>query len=337
MYLLGIVFILSSCSSGKESKDKRQAIPVRTAIVKCNTKVADQDYIGVMEEERSSAISFPINGTIEQLYAAEGQQVNKGALLAELNTSNPASSYAAAKAQLEQAEDAMKRIQMLYDNESVPEVKFIEMKTNLEKATSMEAIAKKNMADSRLTAPFSGTIGQKRVEAGENVAPNQTVFTLLKIDPFVMVKVPVPEKEIGYIQLGQTAVINVSALNDERFEGIVAERGVIADPVSHTYTIKIKVSNTAKKLLPGMVCNVNIHSATEGEKIIVLPNNCIQRSGNKEKYVWCVVDGNAVKKPVQTGRLTSNGVEITSGLQGGEQVVTEGYQGLFDGATIRII
>lgn len=337
IYLLGIAIVLSGCSSNKKEGDKNQGIPVRSIIVGFDTSKSNQGYVGVAEEELSSATSFSTNGTIEKMYAVEGQQVTKGTLLAELNKANLQNSYTAAKAMLDQAEDAMTRIQMLYDNESVPEIKYIEMKTDLERARSMEAIAKKNLSDSRLLAPYSGIIGQKRAEVGENVLPNQTVYTLLKIDQTVMIKVSVPEKEISNIQLNQSAAIRVPALNDESFEGVVAEKGIVADAISHTYTIRIKVKNKDKELLPGMVCNVLIERKHEENGVIVIPNNSIQKSGNGDKYVWCIVNGDPVRQTVQTGKLASKGIEIISGLQGGEEIVTEGYQNLFDGATIRVL
>lgn len=93
----------------------------------------------------------------------------------------------------------------------------------------MEAIARKNLADSRLVAPFSGVIGNKSAESGENVLPNQPVYTLLKIED-VKIKVAVPEKEIADILKNQRARISVPALHDASYEGIIEERGIVADP-----------------------------------------------------------------------------------------------------------
>ena len=159
IYLLGTLLILSGCA-GKKSSEKPQTVPVRTQITYLDKNSTMQKYVGVVEEERASVISFLVAGVVDAMYAVEGQHVGKGALLAELNTSNLTSTYIAAKAQLSQAEDAMQRIQMMYDSKSVAEIKYVEVQTQLEKARSMEAIAKKNLTDSRLTAPFSGVIGK---------------------------------------------------------------------------------------------------------------------------------------------------------------------------------
>lgn len=88
-------------------------------------------------------MSFAVAGTVKMTYAEEGQRVSKGELLARLDTVNLSSAYYAAKAQLSQAEDAMRRVQKLYDSQSIPEIKYIDVQTQLEKARSMEAIARK--------------------------------------------------------------------------------------------------------------------------------------------------------------------------------------------------
>ena len=335
IYLFGTLLILSGCV-GKKSSEKAQTVPIRTRITYLDKNRTVQKYVGVVEEERASVISFPVAGIVDAMYAIEGQHVSKGTLLAELNTSNLTSTYIAAKAQLSQAEDAMRRVQMMYDSKSVAEIKYVEVQTQLEKARSMEAIAKKNLADSRLKAPFSGVIGKKSVESGENVLPNQPVYTLLKIDN-VKIKVSIPEKEIRTILKNQRATLSVPALDDAAYDGIIEETGVMADPISHSYIIRIRVANPNGILLPGMVCNVNVEqTADDSKKYIVLPPKCIQRNGD-ETFVWLVVDGAPIHHNVRTGRMLPSGVEIISGLKGGEEVVIDGYQNIYKGVMLKKI
>ncbi len=329
-----VVPLLSGCVEKKKAKEI-PAIPVRTTIVDLDKNENEYEYVGIVEEERASSISFTVAGTVETMYAEEGQRVKKGALLARLDTANLSSAYVAAKAQLSQAEDAMQRIQQLYDNQSIPEIKYIDVKTQLEKARSTEAIAKKNLTDSRLTAPFNGIIGKKSAESGENVLPNQPVYTLLKIED-VKVKISVPEKEIADILQNQRAQIRVPALKDALYDGIIEERGIVADPISHSYTVRIRVHNPATEMLPGMVCKVSVFAESTRHAVFVISPQCVQTSADK-RFVWCIVNGQAVRQYVKTGKFTPNGVEILSGLRGGEEIVTEGYQSLYEGATLKIL
>lgn len=336
LILIGLIVVtlLSGCAKKKNS-GRIPTIPVRTVIAHLEKDRNEYGYVGVVEEERSSAMSFAVAGTVKMTYAEEGQRVSKGELLARLDTVNLSSAYYAAKAQLSQAEDAMRRVQKLYDSQSIPEIKYIDVQTQLEKARSMEAIARKNLADSRLVAPFSGVIGNKSAESGENVLPNQPVYMLLKIED-VKIKVAVPEKEIADILKNQRARISVPALHDASYEGIIEERGIVADPVSHSYTVRIRVHNPASELLPGMVCSVSVVGDNLREALFVVPSQCVQTSADK-RFVWCIVNGQAVRRDVETGKFTPYGVEILSGLHEGEEIVTEGYQSLYEGATLKIL
>lgn len=211
----------------------------------------------------------------------------------------------------------------LYENKSLPEIKWVEVQSKLQQAQSMESIARKNLEDASLYAPFDGVIGKRNVEAGENVQPGKPVFTLLDVGT-VNIKIAVPEKEIPFID-HRKAAITVAALGGRLFEGMVTEKGITANPVSHTYEARIKLDNRDGALLPGMVCRVRVEDK-DRVTTISLPNNVIQLSHTGERYVWCLRDGKAKAVTVRIGELTDNGVQITDGLSEGDLVITDGLQ-----------
>lgn len=144
----------------------------------------------------------------------------------------------------------------LHENKSLPDMKWVEVESKLEQARSMERISRKNLEDRNLYAPFGGVIGKRMVEAGENVQPGQPVFSLLRIET-VNVKIAVPENEVATLG-DQAAMIKVAALGGQCFEGKVTEKGIVANPISHTYEAKIRLENPSGALLPGMVCDVRL-------------------------------------------------------------------------------
>lgn len=334
---LAIVFCFSLCGCSSRKKDNKEdkTIAVNSITASHATEYIYRDYIGTVEEEVSAALSFPVQGCILSINVREGQKVLKGTLLAELETGNLKSIYDAALATLRQAEDAMSRLQELYDNESLPEIKYIEVQTQLEQAKASEQIARKNLEDSRIFAPFDGIVGSKKAEVGENAAPHQTILTLLRINN-VKVKTPIPEKEIADIVLNSTANIEVNALKGKKFIGRIVEKGIVADPVSHTYDTRISVANHDGDLLPGMVCKVFIGEGNT-QNYISVPNKCIQFLDAGRKYVWIAEDGKAVKREITTGQLTRDGVIVISGLSGGEQVITGGCHKLYEGVKVRVL
>lgn len=322
------------CSSGPKTGSPQRAVPVKTLTVTHDTRAASRDYIGVVEEESASALSFQVQGHVQQIGAKEGQRVGQGELLAALDTRNLQSVHDGALASLRQAEDAMKRLQMLYDNQSLPEIQYVEAQTKLQQAKSMEEVARKNLEDSRLTAPFSGIVGRRQIEAGENVMPGQPVLTLLRTGT-VKVRIPVPENEIASVKSGSRALITVAALDGKRFEGRTSEKGIEADPVAHTYEARIPLANASGELMPGMVCRVRL-LGEEARPAVVLPNRAVQVAETGERFVWKVEDGRAVRTSVQTGELSESGLVVTGGLEEGDRVICEGYQKVSEGTPVEV-
>ena len=185
------------------------------------------------------------------------------------------------------------------------------------------------------TAGFSAYQAPDHPVHVKNVLPGQTVCMLLKTDR-VKVKIPVPENEIATIAPGCPARITVAALNDREYRGEVAEKGASANPVSHTYEVRIPLSNSDGRLMPGMVCRVTLQGDTTAQAV-VLPNRAVQVTGRGERFVWCVQQGRAVRVPVTVGKLTRDGVVITRGLTPGDRVVTDGTQKISDGMKVEVL
>jgi len=333
--------VLSGCTSGNKdagiATEADRAVKVKVQQIGATSAQTEQSYIGTIEESRSVPLSFLIPGTVQKVLADEGQYVEKGRLLAVLNNENYQNTYQVALSKQEQAQDAYNRLESVYKKGSLPEIKYIEVKKGLEQAKSMAAISKKNLDDCNLYAPESGMIGKKMIEPGMSIVPGNPVFQLVKIEK-VKVKIPVPEKEIAGIVKGQKAEITVSALNNRQFEGKVAEIGVLSNPLSHTYMVKVELENPRQAMKPGMVCNVTLHNLSVSERVIV-PMSAIQLGGDGSKYVF-VADTQTRKaliKTVETGAFASNGIIIKEGLSAGDLLVVEGYQKLAESSTVQIV
>jgi RND family efflux transporter MFP subunit len=260
--------------------------------------------------------------------------VSQGQLLATLNSATAQNSLDVATAQLNRAQDAYNRMVKLHDSGSLPDIKFVEMESNLQQAKSQAAIARKNLHDCKLYAPQHGAIATRSVEPGMNVMPGAAAFKLVTI-AHVCVKFPVPETEIGSTSEGQAASVTVPALEDEIFTGKIELKGVVANPISHTYEVKISVANPQLRLMPGMVCKVFLQQ--DGHKpAIVLPNHAIQTTHDGKRFVWLSAGDRAQRRMVKIGGLSDAGVTVESGLSEHEQVIVEGYQKVSEGMKISI-
>ena len=234
------------------------------------------------------------------------------------------SSYEAAKASLEQAEDAYSRMKELHDKGSLPEIQWVEVQSKLRQARSMEEIASKNLKDTRLYAPFSGVIAEKNVEAGQNVAPGVPVVKLVSLSG-LKVRISVPETEVGYVSLGQEVEIIVPALNGKRYTGRIAEKGIVANALSRAYDVKIQLLEADKELMPGMVTEVRQDSQKAGI-LCVIPAHIVQIDEKNRSFVWVDDNGKAKKRVITCGDFTAEGVTVVEGLHQGDRIIVEGQQ-----------
>ena len=334
--LLVLLTILMVCSCGNKKESGAKA-PMRVKTLVVSAAFADdaQTYVGIVEEREGTAVSFTGMGVVKRVLVNEGQAVSRGQLIAEMDDTQARNLLNGAEAAMTQANDALERYKMLHDAGSLPEVHWVEIQSKVAQAKSQLEVAKKNLADCRLTAPVSGIIGKKLVGAGETALPSQAVVTILDISS-VKVKVSIPEAEINDITASTPSSIAVEAAQ-ETVRGGRIEKGIQADALTHTYDVRINVENGNRKLLPGMVASVKF--IAEGSQSVTgksLPVTAVQKAADGSLFVWTVTaDSTAHRANVTIGANHGNHVAITDGLNMGQRIVTEGYQKLSEG--IRVI
>lgn len=341
--LLLFIFVGGSCTdkpieSKKNVDSQEQQVPtrVKTELVKPMTGEGIQTYVGIVEECEATAVSFTSMGVVKRLLVDEGQNVSKGQLIAEMDDTQARNMLAGAEAQMTQANDALQRYGQLHENGSLPEVQWVEVQSKVAQAQAQLEVAKKNLADCKLVAPVSGIVGKKQVGAGETALPSQAVVSILNINK-VKVKVAIPEAEISEISTNTPSNIKVDAIN-QQFKGGSIEKGVQADALTHSYEIRINVANPGHQLLPGMVASVTFNLLSQQSsdaKQLTLPVTAVQKKASGKLFVWSVDEYNkAHRTDVTIGATMGNRIVITSGLNAGQRIVTEGYQKLSEGTKV---
>ena len=331
-----VVMLTASCSDKKEGRDVRP-VSVKTMTVVTSSTAETQGYSGTIEEASGSALSFSAVGTLKSVNVCEGQMVRQGQLIATIDETTLRSAYETALAAKEQALDAEQRMRLLHDAGSLPEIKWIEVQTQVRQALAAEKMAHKALSDARLFAPFSGYVSQKQAEAGQSVAPGVPIVKLGKIDQ-VKVKISVPESEIANIRNGQVMRVTLAALGGKQFEARVTEKGVSADVLTRLYDVKGTISNPHHELLPGMIADVcvdGVQPTVQNDTVIALPAEIIQIDADNQTFVWTVVDGKAKKTYIETGRNIGELIAISSGLRQGDVVICEGQQKVSNGTKVK--
>jgi len=314
-----------------------KVIKVKAVQVSTSTGNSDFRYSGSIEPSLTVPLSFQTTGTVDQIYVDEGDVVKKGQLLASLEKDDMNNIYQVALSKYKQAKDAYDRLKSVHDEGSLTEIKWVEMETGYEQAKSSLDIAKSNLDKCDLRASINGVIARRNIEPGQSsISLNMANFELVDMKN-VLVKVSVPENEISKMKPGIKAIITVSALDNKEFQGTVTKVNPVAETFSRTYEIKISVPNAGYELKPGMVCDVQLKTASS-KSMITVPYQCITEDKDGNAFVYAIdSDRTRVHKlVVKTGNYMGDRVVILSGLETGQLVVAEGKEKLSDNSLIEL-
>ncbi|QDU57250.1 efflux RND transporter periplasmic adaptor subunit [Aeoliella mucimassa] len=201
-------------------------------------------------------------------------------------------------------------------------------------------VARDQLADSSLRAPFDGMVTVQAVENYEQVAPGQTVLGMHNIN-LLEVDVSLPEREILHRQLDEAfdAIVRLVSLPNRTFVADFKEINTDADPTTRTYRVTFVMPKPEGiNVFPGMVADITLVSATDASDSTALPLvpvPAVQSNAAGDHYVWVVQQGAAHKHPVKLGPLTDdNQYVVREGLTAGEQVVTSGAAFLHEGMKV---
>ena len=333
-----LIAVITGCNStGTDEPRSEQGFKVKTAIVQSLKNDYSLGYSGTVEASQVIPLTFKTAGTVDKIYVEVGDVVKKGQLLASIDESDMQNIYNTMLAKYRQAEDAYNRLKLVYDEGSLPEIKWVEMKSNLEQAKSALDLSKSNLDKCKMLSPVDGVVGRRNIEPGQSsISLTLAPIELVKIET-VFVKISVPENEINKINNGQKAGISVPALDGKRYEGTVTNISPVAEMMSRTYTVKITVKNMGHDLKPGMVCEVRMGFETNA-KMLVVPKKAVSKDSAGNTYVFVVAsDKKTVKKQnIKVGRYHDSGIEITDGLTEGQIIVCEGGEKLSDNSLITL-
>lgn len=341
---IAISTLMSSCSHKNNTKAGPDTLAVEVInLGKDHNQGSQQtNYDGTLQADKAIDLSFQVSGTVTSFPVKAGDYVNKGQLVAQVDETTYRNQYNAQLAQAKLAEENYRRMDEVYRKGSIAEIKMLEARSNFEQATSAAKATYQNIAHTRLYAPQSGYIGDKKVEAGGVANPGQPIAQLLETGS-IQALVAVPESEVNRFPKGTPAVIKVDALAGRVFNGVVSEVGVLAVNGTANYNVKVKLTNADHVLKPGMLSKVNFLSSkksadTADSAGVLVPVQAVQVDEQGNRFVYLAgADNKAERKMVKTGRLYSNGIAITEGLKGDERLITSGYQKLSDQTPVTIL
>ena len=210
----------------------------------------------------------------------------------------------------------------------------IQNKSGLTSAINAYKRAKLNYEYTKITAPFSGVVGDFDLVKGQRINASQKLCKLFNTS-VLKIDVGVLENDVTKIQVGNSAKIELPFLTGETFIGRVANISPYIDEQTKTCKVIIQIQNTSKKLKPGMFVNVSIEANKLQNRILIPKEALLIR--DKRPLVF-VVEGNLAKwKYVKIGEQNNELIEITDGVERGEDVIIDGQYILAHDAKVRVI
>ncbi len=218
---------------------------------------------------------------------------------------------------------------------------------NLKAAEARIQIIQDNINRATLYAPFNGYIIKKETEVGQWLEQGDPALSMIRSKP-LKVEVHVPQFQFNLIKIGAPAKVMLKSYEshngDQAFQGTVIEKIRSGDPVSRTFPIRIKVSDTKSKLAPGMLVRVELQPGKKKKKTLFVPKDAIVRTP-RETSVWVVREDKdktmkAHKVVVQTGRLEKSLIAVHfkgRKIKSGDWVVVQGNERLKPDSKVKII
>ena len=275
-----------------------------------------------------------VDGRVVAIRFEEGQRVETGQMLVELNSGEIEAMLAESEANQRLAAAKWDRAKGLLTTRAVSQQEADEAKAGYDMNAAKVGQMREGLRNTKITAPFGGVIGARHISPGQVITKTTNIATLSDIDT-VKIEGNVPERFLAQAKVGQRFQISIAAFPGEKFDGEVYFIAPQVDPVNRTGTIKAKVANADLRLKPGMFASAELTLKVK-EDAVVIPEAALMPQG--ESVAVIVVDDTltAQMRPVKLGVRIAGRVEIVEGLQGGETVVVEGWQKTRPGGKVKL-
>lgn len=288
---------------------------------------------GSLRPDESVMIRPEIAGRIAQLHFREGQLIEAGALLVSLDDSIARAELAQARANLNLAEKNFQRAQMLFKRGASNAQALDEANAEQQAARASLALSQARLDKTRILAPYDGVLGLRAVSPGDYLSEGQDIVNLEVLDP-LKVDFRIPQKAVSQIRLKQTIEISLDAYPGERFSGGIFAINPRLDEAGRSQAIRAHISNSEGRLSPGQFVRVSVILA-ERPDALVIPEEAVMPVGER-LLVNLVVEGKVELREVTLGKRLNGKVEVVSGLQGGETLISAGWQKVRAGSPVRI-
>lgn len=307
--------------------------PVESAEAVTGQVVDRFEAVGTIEAEKSITVVSEVAGAVVELPFREGAPIARGGLIARIDDTQLEAELARAEALLAQKQSIYDRIKAVVDQSAGSPQDLDDAAAALKVSEADLALTRARLDKTRITAPFSGTLGARRISPGAYLRPGEAITDLARISE-IRINFSAPERFLGRLNRGAEVTVSTTAFPDYELTGEIIVVEPLLDAATRSARLVARVTNPEGKFHPGMSANV---SAVLGERLeaLTIPNEAVFVDGNQAYVFEILENGTVTRRAVSLGTRLADSVEVLGGLQPGARVVRAGHQKLFEGARVQ--
>lgn len=289
---------------------------------------------GRVDAKNNIFVSPQMGGAITNLYVKEGDFVKQGQTIATIDNAVLKQSLQEIDVQLETAKVFYEKQKSLWDQKIGTEIQYIQAKSTVESLEKRIATLKAQTAMTTVVSPIGGFVDEVRMKAGEMAAPGLGIVRIVNSDNLKVVA-QVADTYASTIKQGDVVVVKFPDLGKETTAKLTFVSQTV-NTASRTFTVEASIPKIDTQLKPNMTAVLNINDQAKANAIII-NQNYIQHTELGDIVYVAVTEGSkkvARSRKVTTGITYNGNIEITSGLQSGDMLITQGYQDLVDGQAV---
>ena len=334
---LSSIATIPGCGIGEasvaETEEVRAATPVPVEVtfpVRADI-YATYHATTTIASDADAPVLARVPGEVVQIIAEEGDQVEKGQMLARLDGERLRLEMLAAKADLEKVRKEFARYTDLADRGLVSAATFDGLKYDVDALQATYELKKLNYDYSEIRAPIDGVVSSRDIKLGQSIDANSVVFRITDTSELVAY-LQIPQAELAKFSAGHSAYLRVDAMPGTDFDATIIRISPTIDIRSGTFRATAFVDNNDGYLVPGMFARFTIEYEKH-EDALVIPLDAVVQE-DEEMAVYVVANGEVARRTVTTGIATNGRVEILDGLAEDEEIVVVGLAGLRDGSKV---
>jgi RND family efflux transporter MFP subunit len=317
------------------SNMRRAFVPVEVVEPKVETLANHLEADGIFLAFKEMFVISETAGRVLETFKNKGEWLQEGEVIAKVDDELLRIELEATQANLAKLKKDRERLTNLIEGEAAPKNKIEDLELGILAAEAKEKGLKKQIANTSIKAPMTGTLGMRFIERGSVIGPGIQVAQMTNLEKlFLMVKVT--ERDVLNVKKGQSVAVRADVFPDVVIPGRVTNIGLRADN-AFTYDVEIEVVNPKGNPLRGGMHAKAKFTFDANRQGYTLPRKVIAGSLQDPKVYVVQGDSMAVLRPITLGGIYGDKIEVTSGAMPGEKVVLTGQLNLVDGAKVSVI